>query len=111
MIAFDQTSTQERSFQRLYGLNAFAFPGSGPRSSTVVGSPLVIAYIRASYRLVGRYPSVDDFGNIVVDIAAIGVRPVVEFDHLLAFFLGMGFHRSQRGRHDLDSGRAHQIES
>ena len=60
---------------------------------------------------VGRYPSVDDLGNIVIDIAAIGVRPVVKFDHLLAFFLGMGFHRSQRGRHDLDSGRAHQIES
>ena len=58
-----------------------------------------------------RYPSVDHFGNIVIDIAAIGVRPIVEFDHLLAFFLGMGFHRSQRGRHDLDSGRTHQIES
>jgi hypothetical protein len=59
----------------------------------------------------GSYPLVDDLRNIVVDIAAIGVRPVVKFDHLLAFFLGMGFQRSERGRHDLDSGRTHQIKS
>jgi len=43
---------------------------------------------------VGRYPLIDDLGNIVIDVATIGVRPIVKFYHLLAFFLGVGFHRS-----------------
>ena len=103
-----QTSTQE--VVEAIRSDAFASPGSPLGLPSVVGF-LLITNNPGQLSTVGCYPSVDDLGNIVIDIAAIGVRPVVKFDHLLAFFLGMGFHRSERGRHDLDSGRAHQIES
>ena len=35
--------------------------------------------------------SVDDFGNVVVDVAAVSVGPVMSFDHLLTLLLAVGF--------------------
>src|SRR5919108_6180831 len=69
----------------------------------------------SSFNLLGYvlhgYASIDNLGDIVIDIAPVGIWSVMKFDHLLAFGLRMRFRRSQRSCHNLNPGGAHQIES
>lgn len=55
--------------------------------------------------------SVDEFGDVVVDVTPVRVGLIMTFDHLFAFLLTVRFERSQRRRHDLQFCGADQIEA
>lgn len=63
-------------------------------------APLIGASAMA-FRINARCGSIDDLGNVVVDVAPVGVGLVVAFDHLCAFFLAVCFEWSQGCGHDL----------
>jgi hypothetical protein len=56
-------------------------------------------------------PSIDELGNVVIDVAPVGAGHVMALDHLLAFFPAVGFELPQGRSHDLKLCRAHQIQA
>ena len=90
---------------RIVAAIAFAWDG-GPQAATFAAlkqtgelrsekiecdessTPAIFVCRRTEPRM-RSFRSVDDLGNVVIDVASVGVGLVVAFDHLLAFLLAV----------------------